>query len=355
MSVYEIRLRETIEKICALSSHFMNPQWTHRLARRTVEEWAQGISGITTAEAKMLYEKDSAPSVEDWKSLPHIGNSLEPGVYLGLILTPGDEQDTSQYIGSATGPAKGLSGRVREHQDPVYRSKERERTPGQRGHIYYNKIDECGKSRYWIWRRLCCGSFTSGSQEEIESVRELCVMAEQIYSGWNGSFIKEARNQWAGLADISLWSHNAILPTNYSQPILQTFKNALPGYTPLTVEQSNKRANGKIAQRRIKLTVEQEAARKAHNAAYMHHVKRPADKMKKEGYSEEEIKAFRVKQNAYVDKIAPPHGKMTFATATERTDEIRAEEKSRKRKSRTDIEAPVVAARESGEADLPVA
>lgn len=89
----------------------MTPMWHADLAKHDVEFWCSQISKITLEEAKVVLGGREAPTRDEALALPKIGpNEVDPGVYLGLILDPPEnEESVHGYCGCATAPGKGLS------------------------------------------------------------------------------------------------------------------------------------------------------------------------------------------------------------------------------------------------------
>ncbi|KAF2726138.1 hypothetical protein K431DRAFT_290001 [Polychaeton citri CBS 116435] len=290
IQVYETRLREYLQVLKSLSFEAYSQDWKPRLDAKSVEEWAVDISDITVPEAKHMLGGDVAPSAEERMSrLPDPASDPRPGVYSECVLTPGDEDDTWSYVGVATAVTNGsgLSRRVGEHLNPKYRADQQKR---QRC-THYDVVEEPGMNRRQVFGTLAVGEFASGEPDDINEMRALCHVAEQIYTAWLGSYKASTMRREKFLRRMTPWKSD-LLGMNSSIVVKQPMKvenRAIPLDPVLYKKVRNERS--KLARREY--DGDQKIGRDAYNSWYQRTVANPVAKMKRAKASKEEIKAFQ--------------------------------------------------------------
>lgn len=160
-------------------------------------------------------------------------------------------------------------------------------------------------------------------------MRQVCLLAEQVYSSWLRTFTNESMRRFARSATLSPWTESEIRPTNWSQPILQSAhlsKNRSPT-DPKELRQ--RKVDLEYLRREIE-TVEQRNARILHEHAYRHIVRFPVDEMRRARISEHEVTAWRHAANSVVNLFAPSKKAIDFETATERPLSIRMAEREQR-------------------------
>ncbi|KAM0717181.1 hypothetical protein Q7P37_007033 [Cladosporium fusiforme] len=342
VAIYEQRLRTYLAVILTLEGLDVSPQWKKLLSEHDLEYWCAQVSGITLPQSKKLLAGIAAPTKGQMLTLPPIDGDYSPGVYYGLILTPNDPNSTFGYSGSATKAGFGLAGRTDQHKSSRFRANvAREyQNDGKSTPFYYRLVDQPGKHR----------------EEEVNSMRIVCLLAEQVYSSWLCTFTAESKRRFERSATLSPWSASEIRPTNWSQPILQGAHLA-KGPSPLNPEEFRQR---KVDMKWVLIdqeTVEQRRARVLHQVAYNHVVHRPVELMRKALASEEKIRAFRKAANEQL------FGLQSFALESEKreawlsrkrnyTEEKRSELAGRREKRRK-LHEENAQLQEAAAADMP--
>lgn len=162
-------------------------------------------------------------------------------------------------------------------------------------------------------------------------MRQVCLLAEQVYSSWLRTFTEKSMRRFSRSATLSPWTVSEIRPTNWSQPILQS-AHLSTGRSSIDPKEFRQRKVDMEYLRRENETVEQRNARTLRQYAYTHIVRLPVDAMRKDRISEQEVIAFRRAANQVLNLFAPSKKGLEFETATERPAAVRAAERERREK-----------------------
>jgi len=171
---------------------------------------------------------------------------------------------------------------------------------------------------------LCQGDFGNGSEKEVNSMRVILILAEQVYCSWLGTFTRDSCKRFAASATLSPWKEFSISGTNWSQPILQP-AHISKGKSSVTPEEWKERLVDLKWLRRFNESVEKRKARVYHDRVYQLLVTHPAESMRRVKGElkrpEKEIKEWmQAVKEVWVDPIAPPPSKIKFDTETARPD-----------------------------------
>ncbi|KAF2721753.1 hypothetical protein K431DRAFT_346175 [Polychaeton citri CBS 116435] len=323
--IFKLRLVQFIQVLLNQPHIAFGIGWDGRLRSRSAEQWAEDVSRITVPKAKWIFGADSPPSVQDLLDLPMIPSDNRPGVYLGVVLTPNDVDDSHSYVGSATAPGRGLMNRTGQHADPNHRKKEKQKR-SSRGTRFYNIVDQADKNRYIEFRALAIHDITSGKAAVINYMRETCLVAEQIFASWLRSFTDHSMKAYRWLESTSPWK-SGLSGLNGALPLGRQMVQANRD-SAFTEEALREIRRIREADRIAAETVEERQHRKEVRQNWQTTVRAPVYRMRKEGRSDEEIVAFKKRV------IKPKTGKkIVFDTATERPLEERlAEAKAREKR-----------------------
>jgi hypothetical protein len=158
-------------------------------------------------------------------------------------------------------------------------------------------------------------------------LRQVCLLAEQLYSSWLRTFTKDSIRRFSRSATLSPWNESEIRPTNWSQPILQS-AHISTERSPVDPKEFRQRRVDREYLRRENETVEQRNARTLHERAYRLVVRFPVEEMRNTRISEREVIAFRRAANQVLNLFAPSKKAHNFETATERPLAVRAAKKA---------------------------
>lgn len=169
---------------------------------------------------------------------------------------------------------------------------------------------------------LCLGDFGDGSEEQVNSMRVILVLAEQVYCSWLGCFTRDALKRFTASATLSPWKEFSISGTNWSQPILQA-AHVSKGKSTITPEEKKERQVDLKWLRRFQESVERKKARVYHDRVYQLLVTQPVEKMRREKgpnkRPEKEIKEWqKAVKEVWADRLAPSPSKIKFETHTAR-------------------------------------
>jgi hypothetical protein len=165
-------------------------------------------------EVKVMFGASRPPTLEELRKLPRINGDANPGVYLVIIHTPGQANDTYIYIGSATSSWGGLTERTStEHGNSQFRKMNPD-------FPLYKKVDEPGKGRYITCHKLCSLPYPGKIDADVQRVKILCLMAETICMSWLHTW----QNPQSALTRVfvpgSPWtSGTALKPLNKTAPM----------------------------------------------------------------------------------------------------------------------------------------
>ncbi|KAH4130187.1 hypothetical protein HBH47_023480 [Parastagonospora nodorum] len=312
---YEQRLRNIIDAISSMSSFSLTPQWKEDLDKQEhdTEFWANAISEGTSTEVKQLLSGRNPPAPEEFRTLPIISQDLnQPGSYLGVVEFKDREEDEECFVyqGSATRVGRGLSDRVyKQHSDPTYREKELSKHVKS---LFYQVLRS--ERRSVVFYLMMSMNWKSAAAKDITLTRQICVLSEQIYMIWVGTYAHSAASKaQKTLAELSPWYglEKNYTGTNLASPLRTDIARAEKDATAMTPQALNQRTADLHRERKANWTPDelQQAQDKRHSyhARVANPVRRFKDKAKKQGMSKANISA-KVKAFQTAERLAMQSG-----------------------------------------------
>ncbi|KAK5117427.1 hypothetical protein LTR85_008812 [Meristemomyces frigidus] len=307
---FEIRLGDYLKGCMGLSDIDMTPQNYQILHATGVDEWHKRVSAMMLPEAKSLLSQELAPTIGDLLALPEIAGEWRPGNYIELILPDPDlMSDTDEleyvYTGSATKVALGLVCRVSEHARPTYRAYEM----SKKNCYHYELIDQEGKHRIQVFRKLAVTEFSSKAAAHINEVRATCIVAEQLLMSWLQCTATQSLKRNKAFLKFTPWAETEYRGANCTPPLKQDSQIALEDAEALTPTEWLKRHNKRNKQWVANMTDAQKARSKEYQRQYSEKVDGPRNRMRRAGATEHDIAEYVQKQLDDLHASLPPRTK----------------------------------------------